>query len=477
MPTTLPERELERLLEPLDQLATADANAATSTVRQPVHTVYGGAHLFRADTTVKLGRLACKALDAHAPDAFTFARAVRMQGHETLPANDDSNAWAQAYEEDAEALRARHPGAWLALAVNDRMRAKLAREPVEDFRIDFEDGFGHRPDEEEDAAADRAAREVAVGMAAGTLPPFLGIRIKSLTPELRGRAARTLDRFVSGVVEASGGHLPPGFAVTLPKVEAPLQVTTLVRLFEALETSLGLPSGALVLELMVETTASLIDTEGQAALPHLAAAAGKRCRGAHFGVYDYTAALEIAAAHQRMDHPACDLARGLMQVSLAGSGIQLSDGATNVMPVGPHRATATAPLDADALAVNQQRVHAGWRLHYQHVRQSLTAGFFQGWDLHPAQLPTRYAAVYAFFLEGLDAATARLSSFVNQAAQATLLGDVFDDAATGQGLLNFFLRGLGCGAITEAEAAATGLTRAELETRSFLAIVQQRRHR
>lgn len=476
MPTTLPERARARLLEPLDQLAHSDAATDLPIRRQPVHTVYGGAHLFRADTTVKLGRLARRALDEHAPDAFAFARAVELRGHETLP-QDDPVAWSDAYEQDAEALRDRHPGAWLALAVYRRMRAKLAHEPVEDFRIDFEDGFGHRTDEEEDAAADRAARAVADGMAAGTLPPFLGIRIKSLTPELRGRAARTLDRFVTGVVTARGGRLPPGFAVTLPKVEAPLQVATLVALFEALESGLGLPPGSLVLELMVETTTSLVEAEGGLALPRLAAAADGRCRGAHFGVYDYTAALEIAAADQRMDHPACHLARGLMQIALAGSGIQLSDGATNVMPVGPHRATADATLDAEAMAVNRAHVHAGWRLHYQHVRQSLSAGFFQGWDLHPAQLPTRHAAVHAFFLEGLDAATARLRSFVNQAAQATLLGDVFDDAATGQGLLNFFLRGLGCGAITEAEATATGLTRAELETRSFLTIVQQRRRR
>ena len=63
------------------------------------------------------------------------------------------------------------------------------------------------------------------------------------------------------------------------------------------------------------------------------------------------------------------------------------------------------------------------------------------WDLHPAQLPSRYAAVYAFYLSALDAATRRLRAFIDKAAQATLVGDVFDDAATGQGLLNFFVRG------------------------------------
>jgi hypothetical protein len=85
------------------------------------------------------------------------------------------------------------------------------------------------------------------------------------------------------------------------------------------------------------------------------------------------------------------------------------------------------------------------------VRGSLERAYYQGWDLHPAQLPIRYATVFEFFLEGLDAATERLGSFIDKAGQATLVGDVFDDAATGQGLLNFFLRGMACGAITEQE--------------------------
>ena len=100
-------------------------------------------------------------------------------------------------------------------------------------------------------------------------------------------------------------------------------------------------------------------------------------------------------------------------------------------------------------------MHRAWRLHADDVRHSLVNGFYQGWDLHPAQLPTRYAAVYAFFLEGLDAASERLRNFVDKAAQATLVGDVFDDAATGQGLLNFFLRGINCGAITRGGSASS----------------------
>lgn len=195
--------------------------------------------------------------------------------------------------------------------------------------------------------------------------------------------------------------------------------------------------------------------------------------GAHFGTYDYTANCDITAAHQGMGHPACDFAKHMMKVSFAGTGVALSDGATNIMPVAPHRGAATDEQRAD----NRAAVHGAWRLHAEDVRRSLINGFYQGWDLHPAQLPTRYGTVFAFFLEGLDAASERLKNFVGKAAQATLVGDVFDDAATGQGLLNFFLRGIACGAVQENEAIATGLSLDELRTRSFVKILDGRRSR
>jgi hypothetical protein len=153
--------------------------------------------------------------------------------------------------------------------------------------------------------------------------------------------------------------------------------------------------------------------------------------------------------------------------------VWISDGATNVMPVPIHRG---GDLNADQEAENRETVHRAMRLHYNHVRHSLSHAYYQGWDLHPAQLPTRYAAVYAFFLEGLDQAGERLSSFVESAAKATLVGEVFDDAATGQGLLNFFLRAINCGAISTDDATdRTGLTIDELNTRSFIRILEGRK--
>src|SRR5690242_15918862 len=175
-----------------------------------------------------------------------------------------------------------------------------------------------------------------------------------------------------------------------------------------------------------------------------------------------------------MAHPLCDLARGLMMLAYAGTGIALSDGGTNVMPVGPHPGPA---LSGPQPEENSAAVQAAWRIAARHIRRSLEGGFYQGWDLHPSQLPVRFAATYAFFLESLAPAAARLRAFVDKAAQATLVGDIFDDAATGQGLLNFFLRALNCGAVDLPDVEATGLTRDELGLRSFARILEARRSR
>jgi hypothetical protein len=310
---------------------------------------------------------------------------------------------------------------------------------------------------------------MAAGQSAGTLPPFIGIRIKSLSGELHRRALRTLDLFLTTALERGEG-LPSGFTVTLPKIQDPDQVAVLDEALAEIEERLGLER--IPIELMVETPQTVIDRDGTSGVRRFVEAGRGRVRGAHFGTYDYTASLSITAAYQSMTHPACDYARHALQVSLAGTGVWLSDGATNVMPVPPHRGDDLSVFEIEE---NERTVHQAMRLHYDHIRHSLTHAYYQGWDLHPAQFPTRYAAVYAFFLEGLDSAGARLSNFVESAAKATLVGEVFDDAATGQGLLNYFLRAINCGAISEEEATErTGLTLDEIRTRSFLAILEGR---
>lgn len=450
MKTTLTPASLSDARESLRRANAGLARAypGDSPRRQPVHVVYGGAHLFRAEAARKLGNLALGAMQDYAPDAAELAHGLGLP------------------------QRGR-----FAQRVYERVLDKLAREPVEDYRIDFEDGYGHRPDAEEDSHAVSAAREMARGLALGSLPPYVGIRVKSFTEELFERSSRTLDLFVTTLLEHSEGKMPPSFVVTLPKVSAPEQVAALARILEVLETGHGLAKGALGLELMVETPQALFDKDGRLHLPALVAAGQGRCSSVHLGLYDYTAALSVSAHVQSMLHPACDFLRDLVQVSLAGTGIQLADGATNVMPVPPNRKQGDVALLPTQLRENSEAVQRVWQLSYRHIRHSLERGWYQGWDLHPAQLPVRYAAVYAFFLEGLDTATRRLKAFMEKAAQATLVGDVFDDAATGQGLLNFFLRGLSCGALSQDEALATGLTLEELRSRSFRAIVESRRAR
>src|SRR5215204_6327978 len=109
-------------------------------------------------------------------------------------------------------------------------------------------------------------------------------------------------------------------------------------------------------------------------------AAGGRCVSLHYGTYDYSAACGVAAAYQSMEHPVADHAKAVMQVAAAGTGVRLSDGSSNVLPVG-----------------DSAQVHAAWAVHGRLVRRSLDRGFYQGWDLHPGQLPTRFAATYGFF--------------------------------------------------------------------------------
>jgi len=413
-----------------------------STRSQPVHTVYGGAHLFRSDTAGRMGAFAIHALDEYAPDSATFAGALGL-------------------------------AADMAPLIRRRVAEKLRREPVEDYRIDFEDGYGNRPDAEEDGHAASAAREVATGLAAGTLPPSIGIRIKPFTPELSARSFRTLELFLSRLLE-DAGRLPQNFVVTLAKVTSREQVSALAGLLSHIERRSEIEEGSIPLEIMVETPQSIFAPDGTVAIRGLVDAGRGRCIAAHFGIYDYTASLNVTAAHQNLSHPACDFARHVMQVALAGTGVSLSDGATNVLPLPPHR-SGDRTLTKREIEENRAAVHAAWKAHYGDVRRSLFHAYYQGWDLHAAQLPTRYAALYSFFLEGLEAESSRLRNFVEKAGQATHVGEVFDDAATGQALLNSFLRAWSCGAITEEEAVEkSGLSLDELKGRSFPKILRAR---
>ncbi|NIY63520.1 DUF6986 family protein [Streptomyces malaysiensis] len=399
-----------------DSLAAVDAELARRYpgdpgTRQPVHTVYVPADLLTAGTVRDWGDQALAALDRHAPDAASFAAVLGLP--------DD-----------------------LAGPVHTRVRAKLEREPVEDLRIDFEDGYGPRPDAEEDAAAARAASLVAAASAAGTAPPYVGIRMKCMEAAVRDRGIRTLDIFLTGLMAAGG--LPDGLVLTLPKVTYAEQVTAMARLCEEFEKAHGLAPGRIGFEIQIETTQAILGPDGRATVARVIDAAEGRATGLHYGTFDYSAACGVGAAHQSMDHPAADHAKAVMQVAAAGTGVRLSDGSTNVLPVGP-----------------TERVHDAWRLHHRLVRRSLARAYYQGWDMHPGHLPTRYAAVYAFYREGLEAAAERLAAYAARTAGGT---GIADEPATAKALSGHLVRGLDCGALDGAEVERlTGLGRAELD--------------
>src|SRR6266496_407031 len=442
--------------------------------RQPVHTVYGGANLFKSNTCSKMGEVALKNLQTHAPNFAVLAQVLELEGHESFPQKEkEINKVQKKLSGMDESERKKDP-AWLSYAVYNKIITKLKTEAVEDFRIDFEDGFGNRPDDEEDATAVNAANELAAGMENKTISPFIGIRIKPFTEDLKFRGVRTLDIFLSTLLERTNGRLPDNFVVMLPKVTIPEQVTTLVHLFEIIEKENHLAAGTLKMETMVEATQIIMDDEGRNPLMKIIRASEGRCIAAHFGTYDYTASCGITAKYQTMAHPVCDFAHHMTKVALGSTGIFLSDGATNVMPIGPHRGKH---LSKKQQKENSDAVHNAWRIGYNHTMHSLINGFYQGWDLNPAQLPMRYAATYNFFLSSYEDAVFRLKTFVERAAISTLTRDIFDDAATGQGLLNFFLKAMNCGAISEKEATATGLTIDEIHSRSFYKILDGRRQK
>lgn len=432
--------------------------------RAPVHVVYGGANLFTIGTIEKLERLARASFETYAPNFVELALAMWLRGADTLPVYEDAIQELEfRLADDPERVRAENYAAWFAWTVYERVLEKLQTGAVEDFRIDFEDGYGIRSDDEEDAHAISASDALAATVAAGSAPPFRGFRVKSFQPETYRRAVRTLDLFLANLLEKGGGKLPENFVVNLPKITKTEEVAVLCALLDEFERRRGLPAGAVGVEMMIETP------EAVRLLPELAAAAGKRLSSAHFGAFDYTASFGITADHQHLRHDACRFARQLMQLQLAPRGVRLSDSVTTEMPVPVHRG---ADLSDKQKAENRRAVHAAWRRHFNNVTASLIDGFYQSWDLHPAQLVPRYAALYAFFLESAGEQAARLKNFIGKATQAMLTGNLFDDAASAQGLLNFFLRAAACGAIAETEIAdQTGLTLDEIKTGSFVRIM------
>ena len=441
--------------------------------RTQAHVVYGGAHLFKTGTPEKLGKIALASLEVYAPNFVEFASAMRLKGSETLPRFPKAVANLEKdLAKKPEVVKAENYPAWFAWTIYQRTIHKLKSEPVEDFRIDFEDGYGFRGDQEEDSHAVSAAEELAKAFNTKTITRFSGFRIKSFGPETRERAVRTLDLFLAGFLNKTGNRLPDGFAVTLPKVSDKKEVRDLCKILGKIEKDHKLIPQSIGVEIMIETPSAIVDRKGRISLKDLVKAAKNRRVSAHFGAYDYTACLGISADHQDLNHEACIFARQIMLISLSTLNVRLSDSVTTQLPVPIHKGDDLSLAHANE---NKQSVHSGWLKHFQNVSQSMANGFYQSWDLHPNQLVARYAAVFSFFLEAKDAQSARLKSFIEKAAQANLTGNTFDDAASAQGLINFFRRALDCGAFTEEEILeSTGLNSAALKSNLLFQTSQNR---
>jgi citrate lyase beta subunit len=375
--------------------AAAEAGLAERTVRQPLHTAYVPADRYGPDTVAEWGAAARAAFEAY---------------------RDDPDLAAVLDIEPA-----------LLDEVAPRVAARLARAPVEDVRVDFEDGYGDRGDDHEDAAAAVTATALAFtrGMTASA-----GLRIKSLEAPTRARALRTLERFLHAYAAAGGN--PAGVVVTLPKVSSPEQVRALSLVCARLEDAHSLAPGALRVELQIELPAAVLGADGTATVARMITAANRRCIGLHYGTYDYSAALGITPAEQRADHPAAEHAKAVLQVAAAGRGVHVVDGSSNLLPVGDRAAV----LDA-------------WRVQARIVRRALTWGIGQGWDLHPAQVPCRYLVAFAFLRAGAPAARARLEAY-----RSRIAAGVLDEPATERALLAYLRRGRHVGALDPEEAFA-----------------------
>ena len=322
--------------------------------RQPVHTVFVPADQFSRTTAADWGDRALRLLNKHTPGDGSFGTTFML---------DPS----------------------LAGTIRSRVAAKLTREPIEDLRIDFAGAYGTRSDDEEDAHVAQVVEAVATSYNAQQLPHFWGVRVKSFSGGGHERAMRTLDGFLTALRDRLG-RLPGGFTITLPDVMAAEQVTVFTEFLDRLEAALGLPGGVLHFEVQIDLPEALADHRGGLGIRRILLAGQGRIGTVHFGAASYTAALGLPHEQQRLDHPACDFARHVLQTSAAGRGVRLSDGPSHLIPRDE----------------GSDEITACWQAHATAVRHSLAHGFYQGWDLHPAHLTARYAALFDFHLTGVE---------------------------------------------------------------------------
>jgi citrate lyase beta subunit len=305
--------------------------------------------------------------------------------------------------------------------------ARLIENPIEDLRIDLEDGYGWRSDAAEDADATRAGTILADWVKRRPYAPRIaGVRAKGLGAAERGRGIRSLERVLDGA-----GGVPPGFVITIPKLRDVRQVDAVSVMCAGFEHAHGLTEGALKVELQVEIPQAILGPDGRATVAEAIHRGTPRVVGLHYGTYDYSAACGIVSAQQSLEHPVADHAKAVMQVAAAQTGVWVSDGSTQVMPTG-----------------TPEQIDAALRRHHRLVTRSLERGFYQGWDMHPGHLVTRWLAVTGFFRSAMPAAATRLQAYFERRS-----GDVVDEPATAMSLALVIRRGLAARAFAADEVA------------------------
>lgn len=417
----------------------------------PVHTVYGGAQLFHRNTLKKIGEKGIALIKNYfsEPPYCTV-----LSGESDVPLNSE-----------------------IRQQVIDQTINKLTVNPVEDYRIDFEDGYGLRDSAKEDEDAERCAIELSeLFQKSDNSSAFqTGIRIKSFSLPTLQRSIRTFDIFLSTFFQNCDIQNVPFLSVCLPKVTDLKEVELLLSLLTDYAKSHNLNTGFLRAEIMLETPEFYLKSNGFAALREMVDSFSGSFNALHLGLYDFTSSLGVQSADQKYNHPYLDFLRFQTIMQFSKSTIRLVDGATMEMPVEKYKKSEFAELSEEECNANKIMIINAANAHTENIYHSMKMGFDSSWDLHPGQVAIRYLTLFTNYKKSFSAMRERFINFVENAARATVLNGQFDDAATGQGMLNYFIKGYRLGALSADDIRKTGFDIETLVKKSFAELISEQK--
>jgi citrate lyase beta subunit len=378
------------------------------------HTFYGGAHLFKETTFSRMTQLGQQGFERFFATPKALGDWYDLVFH--VPADNVKieGALRQGSVGFSEADLTQ---------LHTLLKACISRQFLEDYRIDFEDGYGVHEPTEELAQAERSAKVLAQVLASAPsleALPNVGIRLKPFSGGQAAHSVRLLGHFFETLQANVSLEKLPSFWVTLPKCRMAAEGVKLAQLLESLEVALGLASNTFGMELMFETLEGIQALGNrdfvQHWLPEVADGCCQRPTALVLGTFDTCAEWGIASRNQGHQHPLMDYVR--LQALGWGNqiGAQVVDSITRTVP--------QLSMDGEPLAV-----------HGRHVAHSLALGVSAGWDIHPLQVLARHAVRLAMVFSGLSAALERLERFLTARTHASRVGAGFDDLATVRGLV------------------------------------------